>query len=93
MKRLPAVLAASVLCLLFAGGCKNKCLELAQKICECEPTSTLRDNCNQQASQQGSQVVVTPEDEQNCAELLDKCDCHNLDTAEGKLACGMAREK
>lgn len=90
MKRLAAVVAAA-LCLLCASGCKNKCLELAQKICECQPTSTLRDNCNQQASEQGNKVVVSPDDEKYCAELLPKCDCHALDTAEGKLNCGMAR--
>ncbi|HEY3449069.1 MAG TPA: hypothetical protein VGK67_22090 [Myxococcales bacterium] len=91
MKRLPVVLASAALCLLFASGCKNKCLELAQRICECESTSTLRENCNQRASEQGNRVTVTPTDEANCAALMGKCDCHALDTPEGKLNCGMAR--
>ena len=95
MKRLPAVVAASLLCLL-ASGCKNKCLELAQMICECQPTTTERDTCNQQASDQGSKVQVSPTDEQRCADLMsapppNNCDCHALDTPEGKLRCGMAR--
>ncbi|MGC4118156.1 MAG: hypothetical protein QM765_27115 [Myxococcales bacterium] len=97
MKRLSAVVAACV-CLLSLGGCKNKCLELAQRICECEATSTLRDNCNQRASDQGNKVTVSPQDEENCAKLIDgdpanrECDCHALDTTEGKLNCGMARQ-
>jgi hypothetical protein len=88
MKRL---LLAVALCLSFSG-CKGPCLQLAQKICDCQATSTLRDQCNQQASNQESQVTVTSADNDRCNALLDKCDCHAIDTAQGKVNCGMARD-
>ena len=83
--------AAAALSLLALSGCKNPCLELAQQICDCKSTSTLRDTCNQQASEQNGRVTVTADDEAVCKGLKDKCDCHTLDTLEGKLNCGMAR--
>lgn len=83
-------LAAAVLVLSLAG-CKNPCLKLAEKICECQTTTTLRDACKQNASAEQSRVTITPEDEQVCEDLYDGCDCHDLDTAEGKQRCGMAR--
>jgi len=91
MKRL-LLAATAVLGLLIASGCKNPCLELAQKICDCQSTTSLRDACNQQASDRNSLETVTPEDEETCTALMDKCDCHALDTAEGKLNCGIARD-
>ncbi|MBI5545431.1 MAG: hypothetical protein HY901_16215 [Deltaproteobacteria bacterium] len=90
MKR--ALLAFAAVACLSLAGCKGPCLQLAEKICECEATSTLRDQCKQRASDESSRVTVTVTDEEHCTTLLDGCDCHALDTADGKLACGLARD-
>ncbi len=81
----------SALATLALGGCTSNCLKLAQKICDCQPTSTLRDSCNSDASAQKAQLTLTSGDEDRCAKLLDRCDCHALDTPEGKVSCGQAR--
>ena len=81
-----ALVAASAL-----GGCTRPCLALAEKICECETTSTARDNCRQQATNQQSLTSVSSADEEVCDALLDKCDCHQTSTDEGKRNCGLAR--
>jgi len=90
MKRLAVALAAAALCLPLAG-CKNPCLKLAEKICECQTTTTLRDECNARASDEQSRVTITPADETVCTDLYADCDCHALDTVEGKTKCGLAR--
>jgi len=88
MKLLPAVAAVAALSL---AGCTSPCVQLAQKLCECQPTTSARDSCNTAATNRASQVTVTSADETVCSGLLDKCDCHAVDTAEGKVNCGLAR--
>lgn len=95
MKRL---LLAAAVSLAALAGCKNPCLELAQKLCECESTATLRDSCSQRATDEANRNAVSPDQEANCRELMAPsdggrpCDCHMLDSPEGKLACGLARD-
>ena len=72
-------------------GCASNCVKLAQKICDCQPTQTDRDNCNSNVSARADQVHPTDADEQVCGTLIDKCDCHDLDTARGKENCGLAK--
>ncbi len=90
MRRLLA--SQAVLLALVAAGCRPPCVELAAKICACHATTTDRDTCIRQASNENSTVNPSPEEEQVCAALVDKCDCTQLGTAEGKRACGMARQ-
>lgn len=92
MLRLSA--AAAIAAALALAGCKSECLQLAQQICGCQATSTARDTCNQQVSNTESQVSETGTDNAHCAELLssNQCDCHNLDTAQGQINCGLARD-
>ena len=59
--------------------------------CECERTTTARDNCNRIASDEANRISVTPEEEAACEQLVDQCDCNALSTPEGKRACGLAR--
>jgi hypothetical protein len=84
-------LAAAVFSLVLAG-CANPCLKLAEKLCECSATTTARDSCKSSASNEQSLVTITTDDEERCSALIDQCDCHSLDTPEGKLACGLARD-
>jgi hypothetical protein len=88
MLRLLIALAAAV---AFCA-CTSPCLQLAGKICDCQSTSTLRDTCNQQANDTKSQVSVTGDDDVRCQKLLTSCDCHALDTEQGKIECGLARD-
>jgi hypothetical protein len=83
-----------LLCLLVLpalSGCKSSCVELAGKICDCQATQTDRDNCNTAESSRASSINPTAEEEATCAALVDSCQCHELNTAAGKMACGLAR--
>ncbi len=72
-------------------GCSSPCVQLADQICACQNTQTDRNNCNSQESARSDQVNPTSQQEAACSALLNKCDCHTLDTPEGKRNCGLAR--
>ncbi|MFN7131666.1 MAG: hypothetical protein ACK4N5_06260 [Myxococcales bacterium] len=87
-----ALLVSLLLLVSLSTGCKSPCVQLAEKVCECLPRGTERDQCNRQAADQARLVQLTPEQEEQCEALLDRCDCTQLNTIEGKQACGWARE-
>ncbi len=77
---------------LVLAGCGGNCKALAQKVCNCNSTTTTqREQCAATASNEASRAEPTPEEESTCAALIDGCSCDNLNTPEGKTACGMAR--
>ncbi len=86
-------LALALLLALSVTGCKSKCRQLSEKICECAGNTYLKDNCNRQAgnSEARLQEPLTAADEARCEGLLKGCDCNLIDTPEGKKACGLAR--
>ena len=86
----PLALALALLGLVGTG-CQSPCLQLASKICDCQNTQQDRDNCNSQASARNDTIKPTQADENTCSALVDKCDCHALNTPEGKRNCGLAR--
>ena len=90
--RHPRIVAGGLLAAVLAlSGCKGNCRKLAERLCDCEANSYLKDDCNRRASSEESRLGTKPADEQRCASLLTTCDCHTIDTAEGKRACGLAR--
>ncbi|MBI3181697.1 MAG: hypothetical protein HYZ28_06105 [Myxococcales bacterium] len=82
----------SALALLGLAGCRGSCRQLSEKLCECAANSAEKDGCLRRASQQEGTVALTPAQEEKCAELLPKCDCHAIGTAQGKKDCGLARQ-
>jgi hypothetical protein len=76
---------------LGLAACKGNCRKLSEKLCDCLPNSFLKDDCNRRAANEESRVGTKPDDELRCADLLKTCDCHTIDTPEGKRACGLAR--
>ena len=80
-----------VLTLAASAGCNSPCTQLADNICNCQPTQNDRNSCNSQESTRSDQVNPTSDQQATCSALLDKCDCNTLDTPEGKRACGLAR--
>jgi len=77
--------------LLFGAACKGDCRKLAEKLCTCATNTTDRNLCLQRAATEQGRVGTTPADEQVCAGLYDGCDCHTVNTPQGKVACGIAR--
>jgi hypothetical protein len=71
-------------------GCASPCVKLAERICQCQSNQVDRDNCNSTVSARASQQNIDSATEDRCAALVDKCDCHELNTPQGKQNCGLA---
>ena len=95
-------LVLSVLLALAAGtaACGSPCQDLADRICNCKPAGSLRDNCKSSVSNQigGNGQRPGETDQKRCEALLATCpdpesnahQCEVLQTEEGKVACGLA---
>ncbi|HEY8211562.1 MAG TPA: hypothetical protein VIG99_28965 [Myxococcaceae bacterium] len=90
MVRRLAFIAAALLPLLLLG-CKGSCRQLSEKLCDCQATTAARTSCLQRVASEESRIAPSSADEAVCSGLLDGCDCHQIDTPEGKVACGLAR--
>lgn len=91
MRRDPLFCVLLLLALAFAVGCKGNCRKLSERLCDCQANSVLKDDCNRRAASEESRIGSKAPDEVLCASLLKTCDCHNVDTPDGKRACGLAR--
>jgi hypothetical protein len=85
------VFLAAALVPLLALGCKGSCRQLSEKLCDCQVTASAKTSCLQRVASEDSRIAPRPEQEAVCADLLPGCDCHQIDTPEGKVACGLAR--
>lgn len=77
---------------LAGAGCTDPCVALAERICNCESTATLRRACiaDRITNQQG-RIETSDADKAFCTEKLDTCDCVAVD--ENNLeACGFVAE-
>ena len=77
-------------CALLIAACSTPCQELARKICACEPTTSARSACERRAAQVENTSTVDQAQQDFCERHVDGCDCNALDTAAGKVACGLA---
>ncbi|MBJ6761339.1 hypothetical protein JGU66_11235 [Myxococcaceae bacterium JPH2] len=91
MRRL--VLTATLLCATLSGltACKSACRELSEKLCDCAVNSVEKQACERRAAQEEGRVEPTADDDLACEAKLDVCDCHVIETDEGKRNCGLAR--
>jgi len=86
----------ALLAVLLAAGCATPCEELGHRICECTPSGTQRNACEDTIDRQ---LADANPDEAFCEEKLGTCHapsgqsfCDWVLTAEGKVACGLAYE-
>src|SRR5262244_3172528 len=77
---------------ILLAGCKGNCRKLSEKLCDCSANNTAKDQCLQRAAQEDGRVGPTPADDALCGQLLQVCDCHIIDTVQGKVNCGLARK-
>lgn len=87
--RLVVVVALGV----FAEGCKGQCRQLSEKQCECSINTYARDTCLRAVTANETNFPTKPSDEAYCGSLVNKCDCRLVDTAQGKVNCGLAWPK
>lgn len=77
--------------LVLGSGCKGNCRQLAEKLCDCSLTPLDQQNCLAQVGIDDTNYAPNDEDDQRCGPYLKTCNCHLIDTPEGKKACGLAR--
>ncbi len=92
MNRVPTKRLTLLLLATLAAACTSPCLELAKKVCKCEETISAKNACERRAEAEEANINLSDSDEDRCDDLLDKCKCGALDTPEGRVACGLARE-
>jgi hypothetical protein len=85
-----SLLLALLVALPVLASCSTSCEELAEKICGCESSTTARDACERRASDLQDARGTSDAEQERCEGFLDTCDCHALNTAAGKRACGLA---
>lgn len=78
-------------------GCKGKCRQLSEQLCDCSLNSSEKTACLQRVSTADTAAqsvgLPTAADEARCDALLTAkaCDCRLVDTDQGKVNCGLAR--
>ncbi len=98
MRKLLVTTALAALGLLGVAHCGSPCQDLADRICDCQPAGTLRDNCTSSVKTQIGSTNPTDADQAFCAQKLKECpdfgsspgDCPVLQTPDGKEKCGLA---
>lgn len=77
---------------LFAG-CGNACKDLANHICDCQPTRGKKDRCQNSVSIANSNASLSSEQQDLCSSILDSgaCTCQALQNGD-LAACGLARD-
>ena len=77
---------------LGLAGCKSQCRQLSEKLCECALNTNDRSNCVSRAANSEGANPGTPTQEEYCRSKLQLCDCRLIETADGKVNCGLARD-
>ena len=84
-------LLAIAVCVVALAGCKGPCRQLSEQLCDCTLNSIDKTSCLQRASTNETSNPPSAEDDETCRDLLQTCDCRLIDTAQGKVRCGLAR--
>ncbi len=82
---------ASLCALALLSGCKDNCRQLSESLCNCADNTTDKNTCLQGVANRASNTSVSSAQDAYCGSLLNLCDCHTVNTVQGKYACGLAR--
>ena len=87
------VLLLLIACLGLAG-CKGQCRQLSEKLCECALNTNDRSTCLSRAANAEGANPSNAAQEEICRARLQpgQCDCRLIETPEGKVRCGLARD-
>ncbi len=69
--------------------CSEPCLDLANKICDCEPTADRRNTCKS-IFIKNNPISISDDEQNRCESLLKTCSCSQLD-AGNYSACGLSK--
>jgi hypothetical protein len=87
----PWFVLSFALALVALTGCKGSCRNLAERLCNCQATTAAQQACLQNVANEDGRIGPTSQDNDLCQQMLVTCDCHTVNTPEGKVLCGLAR--
>ncbi|MBN2497722.1 MAG: hypothetical protein JXR96_24220 [Deltaproteobacteria bacterium] len=83
-------LICSLACLL-SWGCGSACRDLANKVCDCQPTRAKKERCEIAVSVADDNLDASDAEEEACQQILDSGSCTCDAVLTGDLAaCGLA---
>lgn len=82
---------------LAFGSCKSQCRQLSERMCECALNTNEKQACLGRAASAEGNNPPSFADEEICRNAIygngqKPCDCRLIDTPEGKIRCGLARD-
>jgi hypothetical protein len=85
--------ATSATLALWVGGCGSACEDLANKVCNCQPTRAKKDRCKLNVDAAVRNFDLSDEEEDRCEKILDsgRCTCEALAAGEHS-ACGLSSD-
>ena len=93
MRRLVSIAAL----VLLAAACSDPCKDLGDRICQCVPVGSSVDGCKREVDNMVKSVDPTKDQDHACSDYLDSCNappdvefCDWIQTADGKVDCGLA---
>jgi hypothetical protein len=87
-----------VVAFLAFGSCKSQCRQLSERMCECSLNTNEKQACLGRAANAEGANPPSYEQEETCRNAIygsngkAPCDCRLIDTPEGKIRCGLARD-
>jgi hypothetical protein len=82
-----------VLLSLVVGGCGSPCTDLANKVCNCQPTRARREHCKTAIAAADKNISLSSEEDNRCQDVLDsgRCTCEALQGMD-YAACGLSED-
>jgi hypothetical protein len=85
-------LAIGLAAIHLLSACPDPCTQLAQRICNCEPTTADRRACvEERVNNQRDKIELSDADKEFCADKLETCDCRAIDENDLEK-CGFVPE-
>ena len=95
MKRYGRILY-SLFCLgvlgLFSAGCGSACKDLANRICECQPTRAKQEQCKKAIDAANKNLDPSDEEENRCDKLMQACTCELIRSGNYHSQCGLSSQ-
>jgi hypothetical protein len=88
-KTIQGLLFSSVLGLAVAG-CGSACKDLANRICDCQPTRAKQDQCKKAVDASSKNFSPSDEEESRCDKLLKQCTCELIRSGNYHAQCGLS---
>ncbi len=77
---------------LVLAGCGSACKDLANRICDCQPTRAKQEQCKRAIDASSKNFDPSDEEEDRCDKLLKQCTCDLIRTGDYHAQCGLSNQ-